>query len=143
MKLDKETLLKLIATIAIIIAMLGVIIGPSFWGDVFGIGGDLVRIIGCWTTILSIFFLIFVSVFQNSSFSFESGVKKIFGFILTLIGGLLICVALFGFFCFVNIVPGLPHDGNWNSIYGICSLVMFLGGGGSVGGGIIIIIISD
>lgn len=118
-----------------IIAILGLLTGPSLWGDVLSIGNETIRIVGCLITIVSLFYLIMFSLIIKALDE-----NSILAVILATLGGLALCVSLFSFFCFVNVVPGMPQTELARELYGWLSLGLLIGGGASTGTSVIIII---
>lgn len=119
-----------------LISMGGILIGPSMWGDVLNLGIDAIRIIGCWLTILSLVYLIIFSLVVKAL-----GEDKKGGAILAGTGGLILCACIFAFFCYLNIVPGMPQSEFARTIYGWMAIGLMVAGGATTGGSIIVIFV--
>ena len=91
--------------------------------------------IGCYLALISLAFLIISSIYK------ENEPDSLLGKILTIGGGILLATSIFAFFCFMDIVPGMPQTESWRAIYGWLALGLMIGGGGSTVGGIIVIIV--
>ena len=124
------------------IPIIGLLIGPSFWGDVLNTNNNAIRIFGCIFTLVSLLSLIFLAIMQNvvNRANDLSSIKKEMFYFFSALGALLFCACIFSFFCYVDVVPVMPQDENMRTIYGLLSLFLMIGGGGSTGASTIIII---
>ncbi|MCR4898764.1 MAG: hypothetical protein K5892_06000 [Acholeplasmatales bacterium] len=135
--------LKKIMYIFLIVALF---IGAWLWADVFNleevlnIENNIIRLIGCILTLTSIFTFIFLSGVMHLS-SGLWGIKNIIFNIFSILGTIMLCVCIFSFFCYIDIVPGMPQNETMRMIYGYLALSLMIGGGASSGVCIIIIII--
>ena len=117
-----------------IAAMVGILVGPSMWGDVLNLGVLAIRIIGCWVTIISLVYLIMFSLIVKA---LNDGKKT--GAIFSAIGGVILCAAIFGLFCYLNLVPGMPQDEVARTVYGWMAIGALILGGMGTGGGLVIV----
>ena len=120
--------------ILLIISIVGFFVGVILWGSMMAIV-PVLGAIGCYVALASLAFLIISGIYK------EHEPDSVLGKILTIGGGILLATSVFAFFCFVNIVPGMPQTETWRTIYGWLALGLMLGGGGSTAGGIIVIIV--
>lgn len=88
-------------------------------------------------TIISVMYLILFSIIVKA---LDEGDKGLGIFFITL-GGIILCGCLFSFFCYLDLVPGMPQTEIARTIYGWLSIGFLAGGGAGTASGVVVVFI--